>query len=50
MTYEILHGEKLVVSITLQGECGIYETRFLPCNLYLEQTEELDGRVDNVTG
>ena len=49
MTYEILHGEKLVASITLQGECEIYEARFMPCNLYLEQTEELDGRVDNVT-
>lgn len=49
MTYEILHGEKLVASITLQGDCEIYETRFMPCNLYLEQTEELDGRVDNVT-
>lgn len=49
MTYEILHGEKLVASITLQGECEIYEARFMPCNLYLEQTEELDGRVGNVT-
>lgn len=49
MTYEILHGEKLAASITLQGECEIYEARFMPCNLYLEQTEELDGRVDNVT-
>lgn len=49
MTYEILHGEKLVASVTLQGECEIYEARFMPCNLYLEQTEDLDGRVDNVT-
>lgn len=49
MTYEILHGEKLVASITLQGECVIFEPHFMPCNLYLEQTDELDGRVDNVT-
>lgn len=49
MTYEIMHGEKLVASITLQGECEIYEARFMPCNLYLEQTDELDRRVDNVT-
>lgn len=49
MIYEILHGEKLVASITLQGACEIYEARFMPCNLYLEKTEELDGRVDNVT-
>lgn len=33
----------------MQGECEIYEARFMPCNLYLEQTEELDGRVNNVT-
>lgn len=49
MTYEILHGEKLIASITLQGECEIYEDRFMPCNLYLEETDELDQRVDNVT-
>lgn len=49
MTYEILHGEKLTASITLQGECEIYEARFMPCNLYLERTDELDRRVDNVT-
>lgn len=49
MIYEILHGEKLAASITLQGECEIYEARFMPCNLYLEQTDELDGRVNNVT-
>lgn len=49
MTYEILHGETLAASITLQGECEIYEARFMPCNLYLEQTDELDGRVNNVT-
>ncbi len=49
MTYEILHGETLAASITLQGECEIYEARFMPCNLYLEETDELDRRVDNVT-
>lgn len=48
-TYEILHGEKTVASITLQGECEIYLPRFMPCNLYLEKTDELDGRVNNVT-
>lgn len=30
-------------------ECEIYEARFMPCNLYLEETDELDRRVDNVT-
>lgn len=48
-TYEILHGEKIVASITLQGECEIFLAGFMPCNLYLEETEELDGRVNNVT-
>lgn len=49
MTYEILHGETLAASVTLQGECEIYEARFMPCNLYLEETDELDRRLDNVT-
>lgn len=48
-TYEILHGEKLIATITLQGQCRILFSSFMPWNLYLEETDELDGRVNNVT-
>ena len=48
-TYEIMHGENLIATITLQGQCRILEPSFLPWNLYLEETDELDGRVNNVT-
>lgn len=48
-TYEILHGEKLIATITLQGQCRILHPSFMPWNLYLEETDDLDGRVNNVT-
>ena len=48
-TYEIMHGENLIATITLQGQCRILEPSFMPWNLYLEETDELDGRVNNVT-
>lgn len=48
-TYEIMHGENLIATITLQGQCRILVPSFMPWNLYLEETDELDGRVNNVT-
>ena len=47
--YEIMHGENLIATITLQGQCRILQPSFMPWNLYLEETDELDGRVNNVT-
>lgn len=47
--YEIMHGENSIATITLQGQCRILEPSFMPWNLYLEETDELDGRVNNVT-
>lgn len=48
-TYEIMHGENLIATITLQGQCRILVPSYMPWNLYLEETDELDGRVNNVT-
>ena len=47
--YEIMHGEKLIVTITAQGQCRILLPAFLPWNLYLEETDEFDGRLNNIT-
>lgn len=44
-----MHGENLIETITLQGQCRILAPSFMPWNLYLEETDELDGRVNNVT-
>lgn len=47
--YEIMHGDNLIATITSQGQCRILLPAFMPCNLYLEATDELDGRVNNIT-
>lgn len=48
--YDIMHGEKKVARIDTQGHCKIYNHRFMPYNLYLDDTEkDIDTLVDNVT-
>ena len=48
--YEIMHGEKTVAQIDLQGRCKILEEKFLPYNLYLETEDgDIDTLVNNVT-
>lgn len=50
MIYEIMHGERQVAEIDLQGHCRIYEKEFMPYNLYLDDSEEdIDTLVNNVT-
>lgn len=50
MTYEIMHGEKKVASVSTQGRCKIYRPEFLPYNLYLDDSEEdIDTLVNNIT-
>ncbi|MGN0482636.1 MAG: hypothetical protein ACI4HI_03695 [Lachnospiraceae bacterium] len=51
-TYDIMHGEKRVARIDMQGNVTIYEPSFLPYSLYLEETNcdtDIDDRVNNVT-
>ncbi len=49
--YEIMHGEQAAARIDTQGHCRIFdEGKFLPYNLYLDDTdEELDTLVNNLT-
>ena len=47
--YEIMHGECLTAQVDSQGRCRIWEPDFLPCNLYLEEAEDVETLVNNVT-
>lgn len=53
--YEIMHGERNVARVDTQGRCKVYDARFMPFNLYLEETEgndmdaDIDTLVNNVT-
>lgn len=49
ITYEVMHGETSVCEISTQGSCKIYKEDFLPYQLYLEEDNTIDGRVNNIT-
>ncbi|MGN1170789.1 MAG: hypothetical protein ACI4SZ_03970 [Lachnospiraceae bacterium] len=48
--YHIMHGNRKVASIYKNGTCKIYVPKFMPYNLYLEQTAEddIDVRIQNL--
>ncbi len=47
--YEIMHKDRRVARIDETGHCKIYFKSFMPYNLYLEESEEIDALVNNVT-
>lgn len=47
--YEIMHGEKVTAQIDTHGRCSIYEPDFLPFHLYLEEEEDIDIQINNIT-
>lgn len=48
-TYEIMHGEKVTAQVDAHGRCRILEPAFLPYSLYLEEEEDIDTMVNNIT-
>lgn len=46
--YTLMHLNRRVASIRSDGACVIYAASFLPYNLYLEQEDSLDARVNNL--
>lgn len=49
VVYEIMHADRKVAWIDSNGLCKIYFKSFLPYNLYLEEEEDIDTRVNNIT-
>lgn len=48
--YEVMHGDTFVARIDTQGHCRIFHSDYMPCNLYLDDTdEELDTLINNIT-
>lgn len=48
--YEVMHGERCVASVDMQGHCKIYEENFMPFHLWLDDSdEEIDTLVNNVS-
>ncbi|MBQ6529136.1 MAG: hypothetical protein IJI38_11480 [Clostridia bacterium] len=46
--YTIMHLDRRVASIRSDGTCTIYAASFMPYNLYIEQSKDLDVRVNNL--
>ncbi|MCM1091738.1 MAG: hypothetical protein NC413_12910 [Muribaculum sp.] len=47
--YEIMHMDRKVAKINDSGQCKIYYKSFMPYNLYLEESEDIDTLVNNIT-
>lgn len=47
--YEIMHGDRCAAEVDLQGHCRVHEPEYLPYDLCLEEAEDLDSLVNNVT-
>lgn len=46
--YAIMHKNRKVASINSDGSCTIYFPTFLPYNLYLEESDDIDDRLNNL--
>ena len=47
--YEIMHMDRKVAKVSETGHCRIYYKSFMPYNLYLEEAEDIDTLVNNIT-
>lgn len=47
--YEIMHQDRRVAGIDEAGHCKVYYRSFMPYNLYLEESDDIDSRINNVT-
>lgn len=47
--YEIMHMDRKVAKISSFGQCKIYYKSFMPYNLYLEESDDIDTLVNNIT-
>lgn len=47
--YEIMHMDRRVARISRTGQCKVYYKSFMPYNLYLEESDDIDTLVNNLT-
>lgn len=46
--YEIMHIDKVVASVDTSGRAKILNEQFLPYDIYLEEEEDIDTRINNL--
>ena len=47
ITYEIMHMERVAATITDTGVAKVLHEQFLPFDLYLEEDDDFDTRINN---
>lgn len=48
ITYEVMHMERIVATITTRGRAEIYDEQFMPYSLYLEENVDIDTMLNNL--
>ena len=46
--YEIMHGERKIAEINTRGEVDIFDEKFFPYDLYLEEDRDFDALINNM--
>ena len=49
IVYHVMHMEKCVAQVSTADECKIYLEDFMPYDLVLEESDDFDDRINNVT-
>ena len=47
-SYDIMHAERKVAEINTRGEVSVWDEKFLPYDLYLEETNDFDMLLNNM--
>ena len=48
ITYEIMHRDKVVATISMLGQAKILNEQFMPYDMYLEESNDFDNLVNNL--
>lgn len=48
MVYEIMHMEKIIASVSSTGKVRIFDMAFMPYDMYLEEDDDIDIRINNL--
>lgn len=48
LTYQIMHKERVVATISSRGEARVFDRKFLPYDLWLEEENDFDNCLNNI--
>lgn len=48
ITYEIMHMDRAVAVVSALGQAELFDAQFMPYDIYLEESDDFDARVNNL--